>query len=143
MTSFRKIIGGTLSAAPGQEPKRASGSRGAVRHGLTAETVIDGLEDSEDYRAFEAAVIADYDAGTAVERELVLRLIISIETDLLSRTSSANVEPHLADGTSNQRKIRVRARDRHLLSSIRSGKTSRTVNMRHRVAAHHRCRSEI
>jgi hypothetical protein len=54
--------------------------------------VIDGLEDSEDYRAFEAAVIADYDAQTAVERELVLRLasllwrlrrIISIETDLL------------------------------------------------------------
>ena len=63
-----------------------------LRHGLTAETVIDGLEDSEDYRAFEAAVIADYDARTAVERELVLRLasllwrlrrIISIETDLL------------------------------------------------------------
>jgi hypothetical protein len=59
---------------------------------LTAETVIDGLEDSEDYRAFETAVIADYDAQTAVERELVLRLasllwrlrrIISIETDLL------------------------------------------------------------
>jgi hypothetical protein len=54
--------------------------------------VIDGLQDSEDYRAFEAAVIADYDARTAVERELVLRLasllwrlrrIISIETDLL------------------------------------------------------------
>jgi hypothetical protein len=50
------------------------------------------LEDSEDYRAFEAAVIGDYDAQTAVERELVLRLasllwrlrrIISIETDLL------------------------------------------------------------
>jgi hypothetical protein len=40
---------------------------------LTAETVIDGLEDREDYQAFEAAVIADYDARTAVERELVLR----------------------------------------------------------------------
>ena len=46
----------------------------AVRHGLTAETVIDMLEDAEDYQAFEAAVIADYDAETAVERELVLRL---------------------------------------------------------------------
>jgi hypothetical protein len=34
--------------------------------------VIDGLEDSEDYRLFEAAVIADYKAQTAVERELVL-----------------------------------------------------------------------
>src|SRR5215217_2624964 len=46
----------------------------AVRHGLTAETVIRALEDAEDYRAFEAAVIADYDAQSAVERELVLRL---------------------------------------------------------------------
>ena len=42
----------------------------AVRHGLTAETVIGVLEDAEDYRAFEAAIIADYDAQSAVEREL-------------------------------------------------------------------------
>jgi hypothetical protein len=45
-----------------------------VRHGLTAETVIDALEDAEDYAAFEMAVTADYDAQSAVERELVLRL---------------------------------------------------------------------
>jgi hypothetical protein len=45
-----------------------------VRHGLTAETVIGALEDAEDYEAFEAAIIADYDAQSAVERELVLRL---------------------------------------------------------------------
>jgi hypothetical protein len=36
--------------------------------------VIGALEDAEDYKAFEAAVIADYDAQSAVERELVLRL---------------------------------------------------------------------
>jgi hypothetical protein len=45
-----------------------------LRHGLTAETVIAALEDSKDYEAFEAAVISDYDAESAVERELVLRL---------------------------------------------------------------------
>jgi hypothetical protein len=45
-----------------------------VRHGLAAETVIGALEDAEDYKAFEAAIIADYDAQSAVERELVLRL---------------------------------------------------------------------
>ena len=45
-----------------------------VRHALAAETVIGALEDAEDYKAFEAAIIADYDAQTAVERELVLRL---------------------------------------------------------------------
>jgi hypothetical protein len=32
------------------------------------------LEDAEDYQAFEAAITADYDAQSAVERELVLRL---------------------------------------------------------------------
>jgi hypothetical protein len=36
--------------------------------------VIGALEDAEDDKAFEAAIIADYDAQSAVERELVLRL---------------------------------------------------------------------
>src|SRR6266850_3425636 len=40
----------------------------------TAETVIGALEDAEDYKAFETAITADYDAQSAVERELVLRL---------------------------------------------------------------------
>jgi hypothetical protein len=96
MTSFRQIEANRRNALRSTGPNTAEGKRqsrrNAVRHGLTAETVIDGLEDSEDYRAFESAVIADYDARTAVERELVLRLasllwrlrrIISIETDLL------------------------------------------------------------
>jgi hypothetical protein len=59
---------------------------------LTAETVVVALENIEDYQAFEAAIIADYDARTAVKRELVLRLAsllwrmrraTAIETDLL------------------------------------------------------------
>jgi hypothetical protein len=37
-------------------------------------TLIGLLEDAEDYQAFEAAVTAGFDAETAVERELVLRL---------------------------------------------------------------------
>ena len=36
--------------------------------------MIGALEDAEGYRDFEAAIIADYDAQSAVERELVLRL---------------------------------------------------------------------
>jgi len=36
--------------------------RNAVRHGRTAEAVVDALEDAEDYVAFEMAVTADYDA---------------------------------------------------------------------------------
>jgi hypothetical protein len=96
MTSFRQIETNRRNALKSTGPKTHDGKhssrRNALRHGLTAETVIEGLEDTEDYRAFEAAVISDYDAQTAVERELVLRLAsllwrmrraISIETDLL------------------------------------------------------------
>jgi hypothetical protein len=46
----------------------------ALRHGLTAETVIDALEDAEDYAAFEMVATADYDAQSAIENELVPRL---------------------------------------------------------------------
>src|SRR3974390_615018 len=62
------------STGPTTEEGKEHSRRNAVRHGLSAETVIADLEDAEDYQAFEAAVIADYDAQTAVEREMVLRL---------------------------------------------------------------------
>jgi hypothetical protein len=48
--------------------------RRGSRRNAAAETVIGALEDAEDYKVFEAAIIADYDAQSAVERELVLRL---------------------------------------------------------------------
>src|SRR5450759_2581094 len=62
------------STGPTTPEGKERSRRNALRHGLTAETVITVLEDAEDYQAFEAAVIADYDAESAVERELVLRL---------------------------------------------------------------------
>src|SRR3954463_11422716 len=78
MTTFKQIAANRRNARRSTGPTTAEGKlrsrRNAVRHGLTAETVIGALEDAEDYRAFEAAVIADYDAQSAVERELVLRL---------------------------------------------------------------------
>jgi len=78
MSSPKQIAANRRNALKSTGPVTPEGkerSRGnAVRHGLTAETVIAALEDAEDYQAFEAAVIADYDAETAVERELVLRL---------------------------------------------------------------------
>jgi hypothetical protein len=78
MTSFRQLEANRRNARKSTGPITQEGklrSRcNAVRHGLTAETVIGALEDAEDYKAFEAAVIADYDAQSAVERELVLRL---------------------------------------------------------------------
>ena len=78
MTSFRQIDANRQNALKSTGPTTGNGKRrtrrNAFRHGLTAETVIEILEDTGDYRAFEAAIIADYDARTAVERELVLRL---------------------------------------------------------------------
>jgi hypothetical protein len=97
MTSWRQWQANRLNSLKSTGPRTEEGKcmsrRNALRHGLTAETVIDGLEDNEDYRGFEGAIAADYDAETAVERELVLRLasllwrlrrIIAIETDLFA-----------------------------------------------------------
>jgi hypothetical protein len=78
MTTFRQLEANRRNALKSTGPKTEAGKdqsrRNAVRHGLTAETVIGLLEDSEDYQQFEASVIADYDAQSAVERELILRL---------------------------------------------------------------------
>jgi hypothetical protein len=62
------------STGPRTEAGKEQSHQNALRHGLTAETVIARVEDLEDYKAFEATIIADYDPETAVERELVLRL---------------------------------------------------------------------
>ena len=78
MTSFRQTQANRDNAGNSTGPITEEGKQrsrcNAVRHGLTAETVIGALEDAEDYKAFEAAITADYDAQSAVKRELVLRL---------------------------------------------------------------------
>src|SRR6202162_4228042 len=78
MSTFRQIEANRRNARKSTGPITEEGKQrsrcNAIRHGLTAETVIGALEDAEDYRAFEAAITADYDAQSAVERELVLRL---------------------------------------------------------------------
>lgn len=97
MTSLRQLEANRRNALRSTGPRTEGGKRqsraNAFRHGLTAETVVARVEDVEDYKAFEAAVTADYEARTACERELVLRLAsllwrlrraTSIETDLLN-----------------------------------------------------------
>jgi hypothetical protein len=78
MSSFRQIEANRrnarLSTGPTTEEGKKQSRQNAVRHGLTAETVIDALEHAEEYAAFEMAITADYEAQSAVERELVLRL---------------------------------------------------------------------
>ena len=78
MTSLKQIEANRRNAENSTGPRSEAGkqrsSRNAVRHGLTAETVIEPLEDAEDYAAFEEAIAASFDPETAVERELILRL---------------------------------------------------------------------
>ena len=106
MTSFRQIESNRRNAQKSTGPKTHRGkqrsAQNAVRHGLTAETVIGPLEDPDDYRAFELAVTAAYDAETAVERELVLRLAsllwrlrraTSVETGLLQIQCEISTAP--------------------------------------------------
>jgi len=96
-----------MSTGPQTEAGKKRSRGNAVRHGLTAETVIVGLEDAEDYKAFELPVTSDFDAQTAVERELVLRLAsllwrlrraAAIETGLLQIQSEILRETRRAKG---------------------------------------------
>ena len=78
MTTEKQIIANQQNAKHSTGPRTESGKRrsrrNAVRHGLTAETVIDTLEDAADYRAFERAIKSDYSPQTAIEGQLVSRL---------------------------------------------------------------------
>src|ERR1700724_3232763 len=78
MTSFRQLDANRRNArhstGPVTEDGKTRSRRNAVRHGLTAETVIDALEDADNSPPFQLVVTSDYDAQSAVERELVLRL---------------------------------------------------------------------
>ena len=103
MTSLKQIEANRRNAQKSTGPTSAEGkqraSRNALRHGLTAETVIGPLEDVEDYEAFEESVAASFDPETAVERELILRLAsllwrlrraTSIETGLFTLNSGSD-----------------------------------------------------
>jgi hypothetical protein len=81
------------STGPRTECGKRRSRRNAIRHGLTAETVIDVLEDPADYEALEAAINADYRPRTNFELELIARLVsllwrlrraIAIESGLLN-----------------------------------------------------------
>src|SRR5689334_8056533 len=115
MTSYRQFEANRRNALKSPGPKTEAGKevsrRNAVRHGLTADTVIGALEDAEDYKAFEAAITADYDALSAVERELVLRL-----ASILWRLRRATrMETGLFDIQADH--LRERQRSRKLLTA--------------------------
>src|SRR5437667_2196592 len=100
MTTVRQLEANRGNALKSTGPRTINGKqasrRNALRHGLTAETLIEPLEDPESYRAFEAAIVAEYLPQSPVEKELVhrlaslfwrLRRATSIETGLLRMQS--------------------------------------------------------
>jgi hypothetical protein len=128
MSSLKQIEANRRNALKSTGPTTPEGKersrRNALRHGLTAETVIVTLEDAEDYQAFEAAVISDYDAESAVERELVLRLAsvlwrlrraTGIETTIFS---SASTEIGKIGGCSTTNAEAVKSSDRGQLRLV-------------------------
>src|SRR5262245_34993560 len=121
MSTLKQVHANRLNALQSTGPKTSQGKErsrcNAIRHGLTAETVIVGLDDADDYEAFEATVIADYDAQSAVERELVLRL-----ASVLWRLRRATgIETSLFESVikqSNQSEVITRANADLLLSRL-------------------------
>ena len=78
MTSYKQIRANRLNALKSTGPRTERGKwrsrQNAMRHGLTAETVITALEDAADYQMFEMRFLIDYQPRSATERELVARL---------------------------------------------------------------------
>jgi hypothetical protein len=117
MTSYRQIEANRRNALKSTGPKSEEGKQAsrcnALRHGLTAETIVGSLEDAEDYKAFEAAITADYDAQSAVERELVLQLASILWRLRRATTMETGLFEIQADHMQNYRK------NRELLSDSR------------------------
>ena len=79
MASDKQIAANRQNARSSTGPRTEHGKRrsrrNAVRHGLTAETIIDVLEDPAAYKALQRAIHADYRPSTNFELELVARLV--------------------------------------------------------------------
>ena len=79
MTTEKQIAANRENAKKSTGPRTSNGKRksrrNALRHGLTAETVIDVLEEAADYEALAAAINADFRPATNFELQLIARLI--------------------------------------------------------------------
>jgi hypothetical protein len=78
MTSRRQLRANRLNALRSTGPRSPQGKlrsrNNALRHGLTAETIISVLEDAAEYEAFQASVRSEYPDRSLIESELVSRL---------------------------------------------------------------------
>lgn len=78
MASKKQISANRANAKRSTGPKTAAGKRGArlnaLKHGLTAETIVVGDEDPAQFEALRDGYADDYSPATNTEQELVERL---------------------------------------------------------------------
>jgi hypothetical protein len=146
MTSIKQWRANRGNARRSTGPKSLNGKlrsrQNAVRHGLTAETVIGVLEDPEDYQAFEAAIIADFQPITTIEHELVVRLAsilwrlrraVAIESGILNIQGEILRDRKAALSRAEFGQLNYSARipcDRNLGMSLRSPRPEPQANTR-------------
>ena len=79
MASDKQASANRRNATKSTGPKTQSGKlrsrANSTRHGLTATTVVTAIENTEEFKLFEAAIKADYQPVSTVEHELVARLV--------------------------------------------------------------------
>src|SRR4030095_8344878 len=120
MATEKQIIANQQNAKHSTGPRTESGRRrsrrNAVRHGLTAETVIGTLEDAADYKAFERAIKSDYSPQTAIEGQLVSRLASLlwrlrragvVESGLLNMQAETIQGPRLRRTRDDENRLRI------------------------------------
>lgn len=110
MASEKQILANRANAKRSTGPRtgfgRARSRRNSLKHGLTARTVVDVLEDDLEFRAFAKAISDQYRPNTPLRRELVDRLIAvlwrlrrahAVETGLLSIQNKLQRDIHIAE----------------------------------------------
>jgi hypothetical protein len=79
MASEKKVLANRLNARLSTGPRTPGGKRrsrrNALKHGLTARSVVEVFEDDSEFRSFAGQVASAYPAPSPVARELVYRLI--------------------------------------------------------------------
>jgi hypothetical protein len=78
MASEKQVSANRRNAAKSTGPMTQGGKqqsrRNAIRHGLTAATVVPAIEDPQEFEDFAAGIRADYQPVSTIEHELVARL---------------------------------------------------------------------
>jgi hypothetical protein len=78
MASRRQITANRRNARKSTGPRTSVGKlrsrSNALKHGLTAETIVTVFENPNDYTAFERLMVRDYAPRSVIEHQLVVRL---------------------------------------------------------------------